>query len=834
MRSEEGLARLRQQDPDVKGEHCASHFSPFTAPFFFMRIVLFASFFLLSAILPAQRMLKTGAWCSDRHATVMPPPGPDFRSDSIDILHTRIELDVATPPQISGKGLLTIQSKVALVNQIRLDLEALEVDSVQLDGLSAGFWQSGPTLTIDFPSGLTESDTVILGIWYHGTPVTDESGWGGVYNQSGYFYNLGVGFAADPHSFGRAWFPCFDNFVERCSFEFVIVSTPARPAYCNGALTAETSLPNGTVQRTWQLNEQIPSYLACFATGPYTTFQRSYPGVNGPIPVEIAAAPADTANVALSFQHLPQAIAAFENWFGPYRWNKIGYSLVPFNAGAMEHATNVAIMRSAIDGTLNMETLWAHELSHHWWGDLATCTTAEDMWLNEGWAAYSEHLFTEAVYGEAAYLTAVQNNFLPVLERTHVDEDGYRAVSGLPHEWTYGDHVYKKGAVVAHNLRTYLGDSLFRVGIRTALENTQFDDWSSADFRDKLTDATGQDMTRFFDDWVFAPGFTHFAADSFQVEFVGNQYHVTVFIKQKSRGAPHLYQQVPLECTFVDAAGIRTYRTGTASGESSSLEFDLPFLPKYVWVNTRLKLTLARADQERKVGATGLHSFSPAKMDVNVVAIQDSVFLRVEHHFAMPDTGAIANPYGYKLTNRYWSVVGDFPEEFDANGQIFYDGRGAMDQLDHELFEQTSPSEDSLLLIYRTGPGQFWQEYPDYFKNPLGSTNNRHGFIRINHLVPGEYTFAKGVSTVSSQEPVRNTFSVNVRPNPARQILKVQASEAFYAASLYAADGTLAQSWQFDSIQQAELKLNALAPGHYWLVLTGKKSSVTSAVTILK
>jgi aminopeptidase N len=74
----------------------------------------------------------------------------------------------------------------------------------------------------------------------------------------------------------------------------------------------------------WELEESIPSYLACFASGPYTSFKRSFPGVNGPIPVEIAAAPADTNKVKSTFVNLPKAIEVFEDWFGPYQWNKIG------------------------------------------------------------------------------------------------------------------------------------------------------------------------------------------------------------------------------------------------------------------------------------------------------------------------------------------------------------------------------------------------------------------------------------------------------------------------------------------------------------------------------
>ena len=799
-----------------------------------MRTFLICIFLFSCAFLPAQQMLRSDEWCAIGRKSAMPPGAPDGRSDSIDIQHTRIELDVANPPQIAGATTLKLKIKASLVSGIRLDLEGLTVDSVVAGNTQTAFTHTGSSLLVNFPATLAAGDSLQLKIVYHGTPVTDDSGWGGVLNQNGYFYNLGVGFAADPHSFGRAWFPCFDNFVERCSFEFIIISSASKPAYCNGALISDTALPGGLIQRYWKLDEEIPSYLACFASGPYTSFKRNYPGMNGAIPVEIAAVASDTNKVAGTFQHLPQAITAFEHWFGPYHWNKIGYSLVPFNSGAMEHATNIAIIRAAIDGTVGMETLWAHELSHHWWGDLATCTTPEDMWLNEGWAVYSEHLFTEAIYGETAYKKAVRDNFLNVLQNTHVNEDGYRAVSGLPHDLTYGDHVYKKGAVVAHNLRGYLGDSLFRAGIQYALETTQFDDWSSADFRDKLETATGRNLDPFFDDWVFNGGFTHFSVDSFAVQPVGNQYHVTVYIKQKLRGAPHFYQQAPLECTFVDANWQHHDQTAIVSGESSVLEFDLPFQPQFVWLNTNLKLTLAQADKELVLTGPGQYSFSPAKMDVKVDALQDSALLRVEYHFAMPDTAGTANPVHYKLTNRYWTVSGDLPDSFDATANIFYDGRGALDQLDHELFAQTSASEDSLRLLYRSGPGQAWQEFPNYFKNMLNSTTDRWGFVRIEQLVPGEYTFAKGVSTVSTSEVRQYNFNVKVSPNPARHVLRVKADEPFEKAMLINADGAQVQDWSFMPSKEAELNLTRQSGGNYWLILTGKSGTSSCSVIILE
>ncbi len=800
-----------------------SHFPPkplFLQKIHRMRYVLFLFALSLTA-LSAQQMLHSDEWRSDywKITAQAPPPPSDNRSDSLDILHTDITLSLLSVPQLQATAVLTVAAKVNNVPGIRLDLEALTVSAVQANGAPATFSQSGNSLLINFPAPLSPGQSMTLSIDYHGLPKQDDSGWGGIYNQTPYHYNLGVGFAADPHSFGRAWFPCFDNFVERCSFDFHITSLSGRPAYCNGTLQSETS-QNGQVTRHWKLDEPIPSYLACYATGPYVSWKRTIGG----IPVEIAAAAADTNKVRATFQHLPQALQCFQAWYGPYKWPKVGYSLVPFNSGAMEHATNIAMMRSAIDGTLTFETLWAHELSHHWWGDLATCSTPEDMWLNEGWAVYSEQLFTEFVYGKTAYRDAVRDNFLNVLQNIHVSEGGYRAVSGVPHDITYGDHVYKKGAVVAHNLRGYLGDTLFQKGIQAALASTNFQDWISANFRDKLTAATGHDMTNFFEDWVFSPGFTHFSVDSVQITPNGGEFNVKVFVKQKLRGAPHFYQQVPLEFTFINAAHQRVNLLSTVSGEQSTTTFTLPFLPKFVWINTNLRLTLARGDKEVVLKNTLTQNLTTAKISITATTLPDSILVRAEHHFVRPDT-ANCNPHGYKITDRYWTIEGDFPAGFDGNASLFYDGRGQLDQLDAELFAQNGSSEDDILLLYRAKPGQSWQEFPTYFKNKLASTMDKYGFIRIDHFQPGEYTIGKGETMVATNEPGRQLLMATATPNPARSEIRLRAEGKFDKVMLVNAEGGAVRDWKLPLSQQADLQVEGVAAGQYWLLLFGPKAN---------
>ena len=780
-------------------------------------------------------MLESHEWCGHKHTAFTPKSFnlEDGRSDSIDIIRTNITLNLLNVPQIKAECQLVLWGKVGGINSIRLDLEGLTVDSVKKSGGPLlAFSQVGNSLLINFLQALPTNDQSFVSIFYHGIPPTDASGWGGYYNTGGYTFNLGVGFAADPHSFGRAWFPCFDNFVERCAFGITILSATGKLGYSNGQLTQEENIPGG-VSRYWEIPDPIPAYLACFASGPYTSFKRTYSGEIGPIAVEIAAAPADTNKVRNSFINLPKAIEAFEYWYGPYRWNKIGYSLVPFNSGAMEHATNIAIGRAYIDGTLNYETLWAHELSHMWWGDLTTCSTAEDMWLNEGWASYSEHLFTEKVYGQTAFRNAVRANHLNVLQNAHISEGGYLAVSGVPHNLTYGTHVYNKGASIAHNLRGYLGDSLFRAGCRAAMVQTAFDDWSSAELRDKLEAATGQELTDFFEDWVFAGGYPDYTVDS--VKFIYSPVDAPtiaqVFVKQKLRGAPHFHHNVPLEFTFLMSDGQRQYQRGTVSGESSMVEFQFTAwgpAPQTVFVNTNLKLLQARSEGEKMIKTTGGTNFGEAKLNLTVNSIgSDSVLFRVEHHFSAPDNAG-ANPNGYALTNRYWSVLtagNTIPTGFDAQATLIYDGRGSGDQLDTELFAATSPSEDSVLLLYRPGAGHAWQQWPTYTKITLGSTTDMYGQLRPTHLSPGEYTIGKGVSTIATKNP-NPLGKIEIAPNPTTRQVRIRTDETFENATLIVADGQTEKTWHLSPTTEAEFDLSAFPSGQYWILLEGKSGSV--------
>jgi aminopeptidase N len=700
----------------------------------------------------------------------------NLRSDTVDILNYTITLNITdfTSNIIKGNTQVKFAPKMNGVNKLNLDLLEMTVDSVKLGTTMLTAAYNDTLLQVNLPMTYNIGDTDVVTVYYRGTPQGDASGWGGFYFQSGYAYNLGVGFAALPHTYGRVWFPCFDNFVERSSYQFNITTNGGKVSYCNGYLATDTTDGSGDRHRTWIMDQQIPSYLACVAVAAYAQINQSYNGIAGTIPICIAAVASDTTAVKASFINLPVALATFENHFGPFMWNKVGYSMVPFNSGAMEHATNIAYPKATATGSLTYQNLYAHELSHHWFGDLATCRTAEDMWLNEGWAHYCEFLFYEALNGYGSYLSSVRTNHEDNLHFNTVKE-GVLTLSNIPQTFTYGDHVYNKGADVAHTLRGYLGDSLFFYSVKTYLANNNYKDVSSLDFQNALTAASGVNLSDFFNDWVNNPGWCHFSIDSVKSVPAGSNYSVTVYVKQKLTDAPAYYTNVPLEVTFKAANWTENTQTFMMSGANASFTFTVPFDPAFVALNKGEKISYAVAPEFKTLKTATSFNFSNAKMTIQVQNIVDSAFVRVEHNYTAADP-IWGMPYRIS-SEHYWKVDGILPSVFKAKATVFYDGRTAAftanQWLDNDLI---TTYEDSLVLLYRPSPGSPWNVYPYYTKNMLSSNNDKYGIISIDTLQLGEYAFGMRDYAAGIQQHSAVVNDLKVFPNPAKDKLTIDLS----------------------------------------------------------
>lgn len=751
------------------------------------------------------------------------------RSDTIDVLHYDITLDITdfAGQTIAGNCVLRFSPKMNNVSSISLDLLELTIDSILLDGQIVSNYSYNDTL-IQVPFGvpMNDADTAEVQVFYRGHPLPDPS-WGGFYFQQGYAYNIGVGFSSNPHTIGRMWHPCFDNFVERATYTFNITTTAPKKAHCNGYLAGEASM-GSLLTRTWEMEQPIPTYLACVAVNDYATVNLTHTGISGNIPIELVALAGDTTNLKNSFANLGTAIDAFEYWYGDHQWSKVGYTVVPFAAGAMEHATNIFYPKFAVNGNLQYENLMAHELGHHWWGDLATCETAEDMWINEGMATYGEFLFTERQYGWNAYITAMKSHHYDVMRNAHLAEGGYLAISGIPHQYTYGDHVYNKGASVAHNLRWYLGDSLYREGMSAVTANHSFKSLNSYQMLDRLTATTGIDMAYFFNDWVFSGGFSHFEIDKVTVqEPIPATFVATVRIQQKLLGTTNYHSYVPLQLTFRDENWNVHHARVMVSGAQDSAVVSLPFYPTTVIINEEHRLNQAREDKQGMIyGVGGYNQLMP---NLSVQAVGDSAFFHFEHHLVAPDPSDMA---AIELSGtHYWTVTGVFPDTFKATARLSLDT-----DYDSDLIQVYGA--DSLRLFYRASPEFAWEEHPAYTKTQLFPLVN----FNISNLLVGDYALGNFYQSLSGVSPTQTAFeqSVLLFPNPNNGTFQLQwqsQTAAEWNADVYDALGRLVSTQNLGLLSAGQqlqtLSLPAHLPsGNYWLRLQNADGDCVSVVLL--
>jgi len=444
----------------------------------------------------------------------------------------------------------------------------------------------------------------------------------------------------------------------------------------------------------------------------------------------------------------------------------------------------------------------------------------------------------EKVYDYATSLIAIKANNKAVVQFSHLNEGEYRAISGVPHEYTYGEHTYQKGALVAHNMRAYLGDSLFFVGLKSITDNYKFKNINAAQFRDELTSSTGIDMTNFFNNWVFSAGFSHFDIDSVEVTPNGSDFDVEVFVQQKLRGATSFHLGTPLEITFYDNNWNSFTIKLTASGQYSTDNVTIPFNPSTYILNEGNKLNQARTDEQIIIKTPGdftnPNSLALIK-SLNVTNVSDSALLQIEHHWVAPDP-IKNNINNYRISeSRYWSIDGILPDGFSATMRLDFDGRSITGFLDLDLVPTNG---DSLILLYRKNPKSDWKEYQYYTKTTFGS-NLAFGRIILDSIMLGEYTFANGVSTLSIVNHTSTPNNYTIFPNPSNESIWIKSANANSIKTSTTANieiFNLEGKTVFKSTYEEgkEIKVKDWISGTYILLISDQNKSLHTSKIIVK
>ena len=392
---------------------------------------------------------------------------------------------------INGKVTVVFESMVDGLESIELDLiSGLEVTEVlDLHDTPTDFTHSNNSLIISLPLTLAEGESSSATILYNGNPASSGFGSFGFDKHDGedMIWSLSEPYGA------RDWWPCKDTPTDKADSVDIHIKVPMRmTAASNGLLD---SVENEGLWKTYHWKERYPiaTYLISVAIYPYQVFYDWYEyNDSDSMRLDFYIYPDSYEDVQPNYLLTKDMMAGFAARFGEYPFINEKYGHAEFVwGGGMEHQT-----LSSMGG--HSQRLIAHELAHQWWGDLITCANFHHIWLNEGFATYSQAIWYEIRDGNIASLHEEMWNKRYLGSGSIFVEDTTSTSTIFS-----GSLSYNKAAWVLHMLRNVVGDSLFFSGLREYRDRFSFSSTVTEDFREVMEDVTGKNLIAFFDQWIY-------------------------------------------------------------------------------------------------------------------------------------------------------------------------------------------------------------------------------------------------------------------------------------------------------------------------------------------
>ncbi len=693
--------------------------------------------------------------------------GQSAEADSVDVLHYDLTLDMGNTVPNQLRATADIAFRLTRpCSSLTLDLICDSLFPVSLDGtMIRGFnYERDNALLRIYLSNVVVGDTHVITVPYVTNGYVENYGFGGMHLDNNIYYNLGCAFMQFPHVFGRSWYPCRDNFYDKATYRYNVTAKPGWRALCSGMKQSETWSDDGSSTSVWTLDYPIPTYLSGVATADFHIIEREYQGLYGTYPSTIGFTTHDSTSVAATYDILEEVIPMYERCFGPYRWERVGYVSTPM--GSMEHANNIALVSDCMASSDNRcHSTICHELGHAWFGNLVTCATEGDMWINEGGATFCEEIATEALYGKSAATDFYQNKLSTVLRTAHKDDAGWRSLSGMSRYYTYGTTTYQQGAMVWHSLRGYIGDSLFYVCMNRLFRNCAFGNLDAATLRDSLSLYSGLDLTDFFDFHVFHPGFVDYSIDDLSTD--GN--NATLTLRQLLRGTNHYARGNRVPVTFFSRDLRKCDRLMVFDDSVASETFALPFEAAFAVVDYHHDLSDACTDATTYLSTKGLRELgrSYCRIMVGETTDDNNAWVHVGHHYAQPQ-GEMAEGI-LRLSNRYWEVAGNVPWQGNVTGRFLYNqganGSSGASLLDEGFYEKPTML-DSMCLVYRVDAHHPWQMVS---RTRTSNSSLSTGYYTAR-LFPGQYALAVVDTAIAGiGQPVTEEAQIDlsIYPNPA-------------------------------------------------------------------
>lgn len=401
-----------------------------------------------------------------------------------------LDLDVAVAGNhLTGVARLDIEACDTL-EQLSLDLRGLTVRRVTVDGKPPHKWTQSRTKVIVRPAKpLRRKDRITVELAYSGNPRLvpgphGPAGWEELAD--------GVTVAAQPQG-APSWFPCNDHPGDKAGYRIRVAANAAYRVVANGTLTG-TTRKAGRVVWTYEQPEPMATYLATLQIGRYAALALP---TRSSVAVEVLYPQGRKAATAAAFARQGEMVDVFAKLFGPYPFPVYRAVVTDDTLEIPLEAQTLSIFgRNHLEPGWESERLIAHELAHQWFGNSVTATRWRDIWLHEGFACYSEWLWSEHSGRAPAAKHA----------RTHWDrlaklpQDLVLAEPGV--RLMFDDRVYKRGALTLHALRIELGDKRFGEVIRGWAKAHRYGSVDTPGFVKHAESVAGGSLEGFFDKWL--------------------------------------------------------------------------------------------------------------------------------------------------------------------------------------------------------------------------------------------------------------------------------------------------------------------------------------------
>lgn len=491
-------------------------------------------------------------------------PIPPYQPSSTrywDLEHTVLHLQFDYNNQtVKGKAIITLKPYFEAQQQLFLDARHFilhRVALLQRDTLNVPFSYDSSVITINFGKRYTRKDKIKIYIEYTAQPETiKEPGSAAITDAKGlYFINPTRSKPNYPRQIwtqgetqsNSGWFPTIDRPNEKMTQEIYLTVDTQDISLSNGVLIYSKDNGNGTRTDYWKQTLPHAPYLAMIAVGNFhetKDFWRDSIEVN--YYVEKQYAP----YAKMIFGNTPEMLEFYSTRLGvDYPWEKFSQIVVrEFVSGAMENTSAVIHFsrvqhnnREHLDNT--WEDIIAHELFHHWFGDLVTCESWSNIPLNESFATYGEYLWQEYKYGKLYADEQFKPNLRGYLRSNNAHKKQVIRFNYNSREEMFDVVSYQKGSRILHMLRNYLGDEIFFESLKRYLTKHKFNTVEIHDLRMAFEEVSGQDLNWFFNQWFLNNGHPVLKVN---YTYSTDRKNVTVTVKQTQDTTKYSIYRLPL------------------------------------------------------------------------------------------------------------------------------------------------------------------------------------------------------------------------------------------------------------------------------------------------